>query len=365
LSFFDEVDEPPRRPPRTQPRGSRPSGSGRPPRGDNQTIQTRRTVALVGVVIVIVILALLIHSCDSSENTSALRDYVSDVSGIVHNSNATASQLFTDLGGKDPSCSGSFNLHDCLSTLAQQADKQFVQAEDLTVPNAMQQAQTNLVATMRFRRDAMNTIDGQVQAAYVTSTAQSAVQSITTGVARLFASDVQYTAYAAPEMAAALHADGVQVDTGDGVTIPTSQVLTDLSWLTTSYIAEGLDVSIPGVAKQVPPTIDGYVAVGTNTMIPHVTNHVAAKPPPTFVITVTNTSKETESDVSCTVTVASVNISGLATIPSIAPGQQTSCSVTLTSSPPLQLYNVTAEVTVGPNAKNASKVTFPVQFLGS
>src|ERR1700727_2017372 len=104
LSFFDEVDEPPRPEPRTRTtpragsRGRRPSGPGggnRRPPGDPQAIQVRRGVAIVAIIIVIVLVAVGVHSCQESATNSALQNYTSSVSSLNQQSVANGKQLFT------------------------------------------------------------------------------------------------------------------------------------------------------------------------------------------------------------------------------------------------------------------------------
>jgi len=363
LSFFDEVDEPPQRPPRTESRSPRPSGRGRPP-GDQQAIQTRRAVALVGIVVVIVLAAVGIHSCDDSAHTSALRNYTSSVYTIVESSNALGpAQLFADLSGGDSSCSGATNLYQCIAALADKASAQLQQSKALSVPGGMQSAQRDLVETMRLRHDGFDQIADNVQSAFVSSSAAQAVSQIAVGISQLYASDVIYKTYAAPEIAAALNADGIRATAEP---FASGQLVSNLDCLDQTFIAQTMGAKVPGVAPLAAPTIGpGLVAVGTNTMVTGATNHVVAKPPPTFTIPVTNSGASTDYGITCSITVATGQ-SGSATIPELAAHGQTTCSVTLTSSPPVATngtpVDVTARVTVG---TKSNSTVFPVDFLAS
>lgn len=382
MSFFDddEVEEPPRRPTRTQPRRSRPSdggrppsGSGQPPRSDHQTIQTRRTVAAVVIVLIIVVLALAIHSCDSSENTSALRDYTNTVAGIIHDSNTTASQLFADLNGSNASCKGGTdgsNLQGCVTTLSQQASTQLKRAQAVSVPNAMQKAQSNFVYAMQLRHDAMTTIAAQIEAAYTPSTATAAVQAITSGVYSLVASDVQYTTYAAKEIAAALHADGIAVGGTTGVVIPSSQVVTNLSWLTPSWVAGKLSAKVPSTKVNTDqPGLHGHslnsVTVGGTTITAAGQSAtVPASPAPSFELNLTNGGQFDEYDVVCKITIAALHITQTSTIPETTPNETTNCTVNLPTAPTAGTYSVVAEVEPVPGEKNTSNnsLSFSVAF---
>ncbi len=370
MSFFDEVDEPPERQPRTEARGPRSSGRGRPPRGDQQAIQTRRTVAVVAILIVIVLLALGIHSCDVSARNSALRDYADNVYTIINDSNDLGSQLFTDLGGGTPSCTGNTSasqataLYQCVAHLSETASTELAHLKALSVPSQMQTAQTNLELALKMRRDGLNTIAGQTQAAFSANTAAAAVQGIATGTSYLYGSDVVYKGYAAPAIFAALSAAGLHTSP-----ISSGQIVSNLSWLQSTSITEEVGAPVPGAPKLLAPelTPGQLVAVGTNTMVTGVTNHVAASPPPTFTIPVKNPGSATDFDIQCTVTVHSTPaVTGTATISTLAPGAQTTCSVTLLSSPATTSASSPDDVTARvSNTKGGDSTTFPVQFLPS
>ncbi len=372
MSFFDEVDEPPSQPPPTETRGRRPSarggaaGHGGPPT-DQQAIQRRRLVAVGGIIVVIILLALLIHSCDVSAQKSALQTYAQQVNNTIGSSSSLGSQLFADMSGKHKGCSGAQSLYQCVTGLETSAQSQYDSVLHLSVPGSMHQAQADLVTTMKMRRDGLQKIAGSVEQAFTASTAPSAVQQIAAGMSYLYGSDVLYKGYALPEIVAALHAGGVAVG-GSGVSVNGSQFVTDLTWLNADSIASQLGVALPGVPKPTAPTIT-VVAVGTNTMVPGVTNHVAASPPPTFTLTLTNAGRAAVFDVACTITVHNAvsggqNVGGSGSVSELTPGQTATCPVTLNTSPATHLYDVTATVTVGANLlKSSNEETFPVQFL--
>ncbi len=371
MSFFDEVDEPPERQPRTEARRPRTSGRGGPPRSDQQAIQTRRIVAVVGIVVVVVLLALGIHSCDVSARNSALKDYTNSVYQIVQQSNALGPELFKDLSGGSPSCTGSTsateatNLSACVTNIASNASGELRSVERLSVPGGMQTAQTSLVYAMKMRRDGLRQIASQTQQAFSASTAAAAVQAIATGTSFLYGSDVVYKGYAAPEIAAALNNAGLRAGP-----ISSGQIVSDLSWLDPTSVTAQMQAPVPGAPKAAAPEFQGYVAVGTNTMIPGVTNHVEASPPPTFVITVKNPGDAPMLAVACQITVLSTPaITAKSSIGEIAAGSTGQCSVQLPTSPTVTSASnpddVTATISVGLNPKNAKSTTFPVDFLGS
>jgi hypothetical protein len=370
LSFFDEADEPPRSS-RPRPRQRRPSGRGRPPR-DQQAIQTRRIVAVVVIVVVIVLIAVGVHSCDVSQRNSALRDYTNSVSSIVGSSNATGRQLFAALSSGGGANHGQ-NLQNQLTSLlaggSQSADGELQRAENLSVPSQMQSAQRNLVLALKMRRDGIKVIAQQIQQALGTTTNRTAIGQIATATARFYASDVVYKAYAAPDIAAALNGAGIAIGGTNGETINDGQFLPDLGWLQPDFIAGKLGSRLSsGHVNRAGPGLHGDsitgVAVGSNTMAPSVTNHVASSPAPTFTISVLNGGQSPEYNVGCKVTVTGLGDSGTATIPQTTPGQTSTCAVTLSSPPTPGTYSVTASVAPVPGEKDTTNntTTFTVQF---
>lgn len=330
---------------------------------DPQAVQRRRLVAAGAVVALIVLFAIVIHSCDVSANKTALDTYAQNVDTYVGDSNALGSQLLTDLGAGS-SCSGPSGIYQCVSTLANSAQTQLQHVQSLNVPPAMRQAQANMLLTMKMRRDGLRTIAGNIEPAFATTSAQASVQLIATGMAHLFASDVLYKGYAAPEIAAALHANGIQAGGADGPPINGGQFLTNLGWLDKGFVAGQLGVHLPGTAPVQPPAI-AVVAVGTNTMATGATNHVLSTPPQTFTISVKNTSTTSLYAIACSIAIKGSPVTGQGQLNSLSAGQTSSCPVTLGAAVTVGTYKVTATVSAGPNPKNRNAETFPVDFVAA
>jgi hypothetical protein len=386
LSFFDDVDDEPVRPPRSAPRGqrsgsrrvSRPPGGrragGRPPAGrppdDQQAIQQRRTIAAVAIVVVVILLALLVHSCDVSSRNSALKDYNTSVYSIIQSSDSTGRNVFAELNsaGSSSAKSNPQNIEEQISQALSSAKSQLQQAEGLSVPSQVQTAQTNLLLALRMRRDGISVIAKEIQPALSATGSGAAVEPIATAMARFYASDVIYKAYVASAIAGALHAAGISVGGTDGQQIAGGQFLNALSWLTPANIASKLQVALPASEQPFTPGLHGHslntVSVGSNTMAPGVTNHVAASPAPTFTLNITNGGKFNEFNVVCSVTVKGANDSGSQTIRETTAGEVTNCEVTLSSPVTPGTYQVTAEVAPVKGEQNTANnyKTFTVDF---
>ncbi|HEX8977231.1 MAG TPA: hypothetical protein VF781_12015 [Solirubrobacteraceae bacterium] len=367
MSFFDEADEPRTEthgPPRNPSRPRRPSGTGRQPPRD-QSVQTRRAVLAVALLIVVILIALGVHSCQVSANESALKDYTNHVSSLITQSNATGKQLFGQLapsGGQQNGPAVQTQINGTLN----QAQNELRSARDYSAPDAVKTANQNFVLALKMRADGIRNVAGQIQPALGNQTSQTAVNSIAAEMARFYASDVLYKDYAAPEIAAALHAAGIAVG-GNGETIAGGQFVPNLLWLTPSYISGQLHVASSGGTG--PASSHSHkltqVAIGSNTMVPGVTNHTPATPPAVFTLTFTNASGSSGGgNLTCNVTVAGTGITGTATATAPSAGQTGTCQVTLSASPPVGVHPVTASVQSSPSegTNKTNSESFPLDF---
>ena len=368
MSFFDDVDEPPAQAPRSGARAQR-RPSGRPPSGADQSIRNRRIIAAVVVVVVIVLMAVGIHSCQASQAENALKDYNAQVNSLISASDTTGSQLLTILGqasGKSPT-----EVYTQVSDALNSANHQLTTAQGWSVPSAMQSAHSKLIFALTMRRDGIDLIGSHIEAALGTTDRQAAFNAIAQAGARFYASDVTYKSYSLPETVGALNGAGIAVGGVNGVTVNGGQFLTDLGWLSPSWVASkfGAPQSSSG-SNSAAPGLHGHslngVSVGGTTLVPGVTNYVPSTPAPTFALNITNGGTFTENNVVCKVSVEGLSDTGSYTITQTTAGETTTCDVTLPSAPPSGTYNVTAEVVPVPGETNKANnyATFPVDFTG-
>jgi hypothetical protein len=349
LSFFDDADEP-----ASEPRGRRSSGTGRTPGSrralpsDREVIQRRRALAVVGVVVAIVLIALLVHSCQVSQRNSALMNYNNNVSSVLTQSDSAGSQLFSALAS-GTGASNLTGLQNQINEIRAKADAQLATAKGFAVPSAMKGAQQNLVLALQMRRDAIHGIAAQIQPALGNSASGDAVNAMASDMARLYASDVVYKAYAAPLIASALNAAKIP-----GQTIYAGQFLPNVEWMIPSFVASELHGSAPSTSSsgtgtgKVAPGVHGHkldsVSVNGTTLQTQSTNTIARSPAPTFTCTFENDGQNTETNVVVRVAVAGTSINGQAVVPQTVPGHQYTVSVQLSSSPPAGAATVTATV---------------------
>ena len=362
---------PPRRP---GPRGGRPPGGpGRRGTGRRSTaashhhreIQTRRLVASVVVVVVVLAMALLIHSCDSSQTTSALKNYNASVYNLINQSDATGSRVFQTLTGGNLA---TLNL----APEVTQARAQLRQAQRLNVPSGMADAQGSLVQVMQLRVAGIHMIAAHVQQAASVSTSQDAVYDISVGTSELYSSDVIYKEFVTTAIASALHADGIAVGSGSGQQpINPGQVVPDLGWLESTWIATkiGADLSTQAAnANNNQPGLHGdalnYVTVDGTQLVAGVSNTIPARRARRWVLNVTNTGNYDELDVGCSVHIVGAGIAGSARIPVTIPSRATNCTVLLASLPKPGTYTVTARISRVPRQTSTTSdvISYSVTF---
>lgn len=365
MSFFDEADEP-RTATQTPPRRRRPSGSGRRPPTEHQSIQVRRAVAAGVLLVVLILIVLGVHSCQVSSRNSALKDYTNNVSSLIQQSNETGVNFFKLLSsGAAGNVSG---LQSSIDQARMTAQAQLDKAEKQGVPSEMKAAQTNLVLALQMRRDAIANVAQQIQPALGTATSKDAIQSIAAQMARLYASDVVYKDYTTPLIASALHGAGIAVGGTNGESIASGQFVNDLGWLQPAFVATKLGSKSSSAGGKIAPGLHGHalnsVSVGGTQLQTGSTNTLPGTPAPTFVLNFTNTGQNTETNVVCKVSVSGTTDSGQKVVAQTTAGETTNCQVTLASAPSPGNYTVDATIDPVPGEKHTANNTlsFPVTF---
>jgi hypothetical protein len=371
LSFFDEVDEPPRTEPRTTPRtsragprGRRSSGSGgrRPPGGEQQAIQVRRAIALGALVVIILLIALGVHSCQVSATNSALQDYANSFSSLNSQSASNGKSFFNTLG--QASSANATNVQNQVNQTLTDEKQVLSKAKALSVPDQVKTAHAKFVQALQMRVDGVGNIAKQIQPALSGNASQTAVNDLAAETAVLYGSDVIYKRYAVPELVGALHAAGTRFSPING-----DQFVTNVQWVLPSFIAQQLHINVPGAAPtHVAPGLHGHsltsVSVAGTTLQTGSTNTVPASPIPTFTLDFNNGGTNNETNVKCKVTINGSNVSGTATVPETFAGKNASCQVKLNAAPPTGTQSVVATVEKVPGEHNVSNnsITYTITF---
>lgn len=361
MSFFDEVDEPPRTEPRTTsragPRGRRPAGTGgRRPPSDQQAIQVRRAIAIVALVVIILLIALGVHSCQVSATNSALQDYANSVSSLNSQSAANGKSLFTTLSQAAGSNSTTNVQNEINQTLANE-QQVLKKAKQLSVPDQVKTGNAKFLLALRMRVDGLTNIAREIQPALSGSASVSSINNLARETAVLYGSDVIYKDYALPEIYGALHSAGTRFSPING-----DQFVTNVNWVTPSFLGDQLHVSVSGSGpKKVAPGLHGHsltsVSVGGTTLNTGSTNTVPASPIPTFTLNFANGGTNNETNVKCKVSINGTSVSGTAVVPKTTAGQNASCQVKLNGTPPTGTQSVVATVEPVPGEKNTQNNT--------
>lgn len=321
------------------------------------------------VVIFVILIAVGVHSCQVSSDQSALKDYANSVSSLIGRSDATGTSLFGVLSSGGGSGNGQ-NLQNQVNETRVKAAGVLSDASKAGAPDSVKTANNNLLLALRMRADGIAAIGRQIQSAVGGTTSSDAVKQIAADMARFYASDVLYKDYTATAIASALHANGIGVGGTTGETINAGQFVPDVQWLLPSYIAGRLNVTLSGTSSggKVAPGLHGHVlnsvSVGGTTLQTGSTNTIPVKPAPTFTLNLTNGGTNTETNVTCKVSVTGTGASGQTVIPQTTAGQTTSCQVTLKSPPAAGTYTVVATIEKVPGEKTLSNnsLSFPVTF---
>jgi len=360
VSFFDETQQTPRR-----------TGRPPPPRGrstDRQTLLVRRVIAGAVGLVVVVLLFLGIKSCRDSARRDAFKTYVRDVAAITQASGQDSNALFTVLsrsGKQSP-----LQLQTALSQYEGDAAQLVERANHTSHPDEFATAQDHLVQTLELRRNALSTIASSLQPALGTTASDAATSRIAEQMQTLLASDVIYAQQVVPNMRKPLKKEGLL----DQVTIPTSRFLPDLQWVRPSVVASHIEGLRSGRGSgPIAPGVHGTALVGTvarpggQSLSSGSTTSVTVSPSLAFDVTVQNggVNKETDVQVTLSITGSGRPIVREQTIPTMDAGQQKIATIPLATTPPTGkrlLVHVDIKPVPGETNLSNNRATYGVIF---
>lgn len=340
MSFFDEGDEPRTQQTRVRrpPSGAGPGG-GRP---DHQQLLVRRAVAAGIGLLILLLLFFGIRGCLDSRKENALKDYNRDVTALAQESDETATAFFetlvqSDLAPQDQQTE--------LNSLRAQAGKQLEKAQGLSVPGDMQPAQQYLLLSLQLREEAMGKIAQKIPTARGSerAAAEEATSQIAGQMEKLLASDVVWSQRVTPFVGAAL------ADQDLNERVATSRVLTSLSWLSPTTVADEIGGQAANADAEnttdeaAAPGLHGHglvsTSVGDLTLEPGGTpNRIPASGNPTFTVKFANQGDNNEENVRVRVSVkpqTGKEISATKTVDQTTAGTEATVEVPLGQAPPI------------------------------
>jgi CARDB protein len=370
LSFFDEDDEPTRRAPR--PRRAAPAGGHDV---DQQTLWTRRGIALGGGLLIFVLLVIAVRACQSSAHKNALRDYNREAQALLTQSDGEVGKQFFDTMHQAASQSPE-DLQTQISSLRVQSETILDQAKKLSTPDELAHAQTSLLEALELRRDGLDYIASHISAALGDQgdVADQALRGVTSQMQAFLASNVLIQSRVTPVDKEELKNNDV---VADPVHTDPEAWMPGFSWLNPAYVADQLGTRIT-VNKRNPnqpiaPGLHGNgivsTGVGDVTLQPDpAANKVPVGGDLTFKVTFANQGENDEFDVEVSVTLEGNGkpIKAKKTVDTIAKGQQTTVNLALPKKPAAgEVYTVTSAVKPVPGEKKTdnNKSTYPTLFV--
>jgi hypothetical protein len=306
LSFFDDDEGGSPRPAaastrtRTQPRRPQRSGPGH----DRHTLMVRRRIAAGAGVVLLIVIALVVNGCLKSGKEAALKEYNSNASQLVGESDQqVAHPLFETLAGA--SGKSALDVEEEVDQLRQQAQTDASHAAGLSVPGEMEAAQRNLLLAFNLRAEGLAKIANLVRTALSGQNNKQASSYIAGAMELFLTSDVLWSQRVAPLIQQALASGGVQ-----GQSTASTQFLPNLGWLEPSTVLARLTGQATGSApNQITPGTHGSALIGasvgsTNLEPPPALNQIAAGAKQTFTVKVEDSGSNPETDVKVEVAVA-------------------------------------------------------------
>ena len=334
MSFLDERDDPPRPP---SPRRPPPRG----PSTDPQTLLVRRIIAIGGGLLLLLLLYFGIRGCQASQQEQGFKDYVSDASELVAESEQQSVALFELLG--DPGNS-EVDFTSNVNGAKVQAEQLVERAEGIDVPDELSAAHESLVETLEFRRDGLDGIAREAAAAG-TEEGGDAAERIAAQMQYFLTSDVIYSQRFLPRLLGRIEEENLDEDVPVPDTLrdqETIAFLPEIGWLRPATVADRLAGIGGGSDEAAEPGLHG-TGLGSVTVTPAGTALVeggAAQIPvaedTAFDVELANQGEHPEENIVVTVEIAGSGdpIVLEETLDAINPGESKIVSVPLAETPP-------------------------------
>jgi Domain of unknown function DUF11 len=285
--------------------------------------------------LVLLLLVFGFKGCLDSRKESAINNYVTDLDGLVQESNTQGEAMFNQLEGGDGGTA--VDVENTLNSYRVESAQLVDRARDLDPPGDLERAQGYLVETLQFRAEGIKTVADQIPSAISDSdNAEGAAREIAKAMQVFLASDQIYFRRVLPEV------NGVLKDEGLTQKVDTSFFLQDLDWLQPAEVASrlsGIEGGTAGDGDAAPGTHGngiGTVTLGGQTLVSGTPASVTLSSDLSFDVQVLNQGENTETDVTVNVTVGSgsdaVKLKDV--LDEIAAGETQTVSIPLKKQPP-------------------------------
>jgi CARDB len=312
----------------------------------------RRTLAIGAGVIVLILLVIGFRGCLSARQESAIKDYVTDSSELVEQSNLEGRQLF-DLLGSEGGQDQSVDAANAVNALRSESATLVDRAQDLDAPDEVSSAQDYLVEALELRRDALDVVARELPGALADQERRQSSDRIAEVMQVFLASDVLLQARFRPSLEEAIQDEDLEGE----VTLPRPgqlRFMDDTQWVEPGFVADQIAALRSGEGstgdEAAAPGLHGNglgtVTLGGVALTPGGSATVPLADDLSFDVQVVNQGENNETDVNVKVSVGADDpIVAEEAIPEIAIGEAQNVTIPVGGEPPTgQNVPVTVEV---------------------
>jgi hypothetical protein len=275
VAFLDE-EEDELALPEARARQTRPP---RPPRAPRQQLLVRR-LAAVGVGLLFLILIVVgIKGCLNARKERAIKDFGSNVSSLITESNQVGEAFFSGLGPTSSVDATEFGTQ--VKSYRSATESQYERLKSLSTPSEMANAKEALETTFELRRNAMGVIADNIDQAFAKEGAIDAQGNIADQMGLLFASDEVYTGIVLPEVDAAVKQQGISGF--PTLPAPCTSTATPVTSSGSSASSNGASSSSGSASSTGSSSSTGTSSTGTTTTAPPISSSGGSCPRYTFV----------------------------------------------------------------------------------
>lgn len=347
-----------------------------PGRPDRQQVRTRQLTLIAGAIVVFILLVLAFKGCLDQRKERAFKNYASDLSAIVVESEQLSSDFFSALGGGGDT-GGDVGFESEVNGLRGTASSLAERAAGLDAPDELAGAQQQVALSFQLRSDAISTIADQIPNANGDQGSNKAIKQIAEQMKTFLASDVLY-ARAASAIDQELVDQEIVVDGG----VPKSEFLPTggknpnyLDLAEVQALLSGAGVSAGGSGggaggASCDPGDDlshglGLLSVAASPSLAALTPDVANTVPSSdteLSATIQNQGEADETEIKLTV---EGDFTATQSVPSLAAGEQTEVTIPLKPTPTAGdtgSVTVTVEPVCGEQVEDNNTFSYDLTF---
>jgi hypothetical protein len=332
----------------------------------------------VAAVVILLLLFFVVRACNDRRHENALKEYTLQVSNVATKSRQTGDAFFkalADGGNQSPQ-----DLYTTINSLKGDAETSLEQAQALSVPDDMSDAQQSLLIALMLRRDALSKVASDIRPALGDEgdAADRAIRAIA-GQNRAFsASDVLYESRVVPFMKSALRRNKITPD------VAASRFMNEISWVAPAFVAQRLGQQLSTEAGNgnatgrdpKEPTGPGLHGTGLNatsygntTLQPGASNRLVYVAGQAFTVSFTNQGDNDEFNIKVTLKIARTSggapLTLSKTVPRALKGEKVTVTLPLNRQPPLDTtLNIEVQVSGVPGEQKTdnNKSSYPSLF---